>query len=68
MAKLRIKLTESQIEDHTDGICIACGHEQAGVEPDAERYNCESCGEQTVFGMEQAFLLGLVDLDDGTLA
>jgi len=35
------------------GFCIACGEDQEGCEPDAERYECESCGKRTVFGAEQ---------------
>jgi hypothetical protein len=37
------------------GFCISCGVEQDGCEPDAQRYECESCGERKVFGAE--FLL-----------
>ena len=36
-----------------DGICIACGEEAEGVEPDARRYTCEICGEDTVYGFEE---------------
>jgi rubrerythrin len=35
------------------GICRVCGNEQGGTEPDAERYACENCGAQQVFGAEQ---------------
>ncbi len=35
------------------GFCRACGAEQFGVEPDAERYECEACGEFTVYGAEE---------------
>lgn len=35
------------------GICRACGNEQGGTEPDAEKYECEACGEAQVFGAEQ---------------
>ena len=43
------------VEDamHSDdslGWCLACGSEAFGVEPDAERYSCEACGEHAVFG------------------
>ena len=41
-----------------DGICVACGEDQMGVEPDAERYKCEACGERQVYGGEQLVLLG----------
>lgn len=32
--------------------CVACGEPQEGVEPDAERYECECCGERKVYGAE----------------
>jgi hypothetical protein len=34
------------------GFCLSCGEEQDGCEPDAQRYECESCGERKVFGAE----------------
>jgi len=34
------------------GFCIACGDEASGCEPDAERYECESCGKKSVYGAE----------------
>jgi hypothetical protein len=43
------------------GYCIFC-HEftNSGVEPDAENYTCESCNNETVFGAEQALIMGLL--------
>jgi predicted RNA-binding Zn-ribbon protein involved in translation (DUF1610 family) len=41
------------------GFCTACGLEADGVEPDAQRYKCESCGELAVYGAEE-LLLGLI--------
>jgi predicted RNA-binding Zn-ribbon protein involved in translation (DUF1610 family) len=35
------------------GICIACGNEQAGVDPDARKYVCEACGKAKVYGVEE---------------
>ena len=40
------------------GICLACGFEQDGCEPDAENYTCESCGESCVMGAEQILIAG----------
>ena len=46
------------------GICIACGHEQEGVEPDARKYKCESCGQPKVYGAEELMLeMGMFDPD-----
>jgi hypothetical protein len=41
------------------GICIACGNEQDGCEPDARRYECEACGERKVFGAEELLISGM---------
>ena len=38
------------------GFCIRCGAEVDGVEPDARRYECESCGEPGVYGAEELLL------------
>ena len=38
------------------GICIACGHEQEGVEPDGREYECEDCGKLKVYGAEELML------------
>ena len=32
------------------GFCLTCGEEQEGCEPDAEKYECESCGARKVYG------------------
>ena len=34
------------------GFCTSCGAEQGGVEPDANGYTCESCGQPSVSGAE----------------
>jgi hypothetical protein len=39
------------------GFCLSCGLEQDGCEPDARRYQCESCGEHTVYGAEELLLM-----------
>lgn len=41
------------------GICLACGADADGCEPDAERYECEACGEKQVYGAEQLLMLGV---------
>ena len=43
--------------DDNLGICGACGQEAYGVEPDARKYPCESCGENRVHGAEEWLLL-----------
>lgn len=39
------------------GVCIACGIDVDGVEPDARRYECESCGENAVYGGEELLMM-----------
>jgi len=38
------------------GFCTSCGSEQHGVEPDANSYRCESCGQMAVSGAEDLLL------------
>jgi len=45
-------------EDDNLGACYLCGHTQDGVEPDAEKYQCEVCGLDGVYGAEQIILMG----------
>ncbi len=35
------------------GFCLACGLEHGGCEPDAREYECEACGEPTVYGADE---------------
>ena len=39
------------------GICVACGSDQDGVEPDARAYKCESCGQRAVYGAQELLSL-----------
>lgn len=39
------------------GFCLACGADADGVEPDAENYDCDECGESMVFGAEQVLIM-----------
>jgi hypothetical protein len=43
-----------------NGICLNCGHVQDGCEPDARNYKCEACGENKVFGAEEAVVTLMV--------
>ena len=64
----RHTVTMDEVEaDENEGICVVCGNRQGGCEPDAEKYVCEDCGREEVYGLEQAVLCGLVDVasDDG---
>ena len=38
------------------GFCITCGEEHYSCEPDAREYECEHCGEHSVYGAEEILL------------
>ncbi len=44
------------VADDYIGICVRCGREQEGVEPDTRKYECESCGANSVYGAEELLL------------
>ena len=47
---------ESMFGMENPGICLACGEERGGCEPDAEWYECECCGARMVFGAEELLI------------
>jgi predicted RNA-binding Zn-ribbon protein involved in translation (DUF1610 family) len=49
-----VKASKATLDD--PGFCICCGAEALGVEPDARRYECESCGESSIYGAEELLL------------
>ena len=55
---VKIDEKEGMSEIDGEGMCIACGSFQSGVEPDARKYECESCGEEKVYGIEELFIMG----------
>jgi hypothetical protein len=62
-------ISEGQYRNATnanDGWCTGCKEiiEGGGVEPDAEGYRCDQCDGMTVFGVEQALLMGLIDIGE----
>ena len=48
------------VNNSDEGFCLACSSTQVGVEPDARRYECESCGEHLVFGFQELLIMGLL--------
>ena len=65
MKENKIKVSIDQIieaveSDENIGFCLACGAETCGgVEPDARKYPCESCGERKVYGAQELLLMGV---------
>jgi hypothetical protein len=41
------------------GLCLACGADADGVEPDARKYICEVCDSPGVYGAEELLLMGV---------
>ena len=39
------------------GICIVCGADVDGVEPDAVAYRCDACGDIGVYGAEELLIM-----------
>ncbi len=39
------------------GFCTECGEEVEGVEPDAQKYECEHCGKRAVYGAEELLFM-----------
>jgi hypothetical protein len=54
---LETAMRQCQEDTGTQGVCLACGEEQTGVEPDARNYECESCGERQVCGCEEILIM-----------
>ncbi len=61
----RLQVSMDDLWDGRMGICLACGEEHHGIEPDACRYDCEVCGKPEVYGLEEAVLMGRVDIMEG---
>lgn len=65
---MSIRLTPEELQGHIDGydgFCLSC--EQwtvGGVEPDADQYHCDLCGEDAVMGAEEAMLTENIELTD----
>ena len=55
------RVIEAIEQDDDLGFCLGCGTEAFGVEPDAQGYECEECGENLVFGAEEILLMGEVE-------
>ena len=56
MERVMEAVQESWVSCSNPGFCLKCGYEQDGCEPDAEGYECESCGEHAVMGAENCLL------------
>jgi predicted RNA-binding Zn-ribbon protein involved in translation (DUF1610 family) len=50
------RVMEAVEADDNVGFCISCGEEAFYVEPDARKYECESCGEKKVYGASELLI------------
>jgi hypothetical protein len=50
----------AQLAENYGGYCVECRAEAYGVEPDARRYACESCGARAVYGAEELLIRGVI--------
>ena len=53
------------MNDNCEGLCVVCGSVASGVEPDAERYECECCGQLAVYGIPELLIMGRVEITGG---
>jgi hypothetical protein len=56
-------LTLEEYEARTGGeaFCIDCGEQYPDyLEPDADEVLCEDCGTETVYGIENLLVMGLI--------
>lgn len=63
-----IKMTEEEYLSLTNeygGVCLSCKDIVYNVEPDACNYHCESCGENQVFGVEEALMRADIQIANG---
>ena len=69
---MRTVITEEEYDRMTSGlgspgVCIGCGmvEEYAECEPDASEYECPECGENKLYGLEKAMMMGKVYILQG---
>ena len=58
-ADMLMAAVEGQIDGlGSPGYCVTCGTSREGVEPDAQRYLCEACGDEAgVYGAEHLLMM-----------
>lgn len=62
-----MKLTENEYREHRNeynGYCTECDDigRWGCTEPDAENYECEECGESKAMGIDNALIMGHLDI------
>ena len=64
-----MELTADEYANHcesNDGYCCKCRDitRYGDTEPDACRYECPDCADHTCFGIEEALMMGLIEITD----
>ena len=65
---VRVVMPEAEyhyMDENCEGLCVACGEVASGVEPDAERCECEHCGQMAVYGIPELLIMGRVEITGG---
>ena len=65
-------MNEEEYQNHCEeynGYCKNCKDVTlfGSVEPDSRKRQCETCGLNCVYGMEESMLMGLIELQDDLL-
>lgn len=60
----KAELSRVVFNDNNEGWCVGCGEFHIGVEPDATRYDCELCGANKVYGLEQLLMMNLIEVEE----
>ncbi len=50
-------ILDAVMRDDHRGFCLSCGEEAFNVEPDARKYECDTCGERQVYGAEELLIM-----------
>jgi len=63
-----MKMSEEEYRENSDdynGYCTNCKDigRYGSTEPDARNYECEDCGKKTCFGIEEALVMGLIEIE-----
>ena len=62
-----IAITEEEyreLSEDSGGYCRYCRQPAYGVEPDAQGYTCEGCGQPAVYGIEELLIRGEIEFKE----
>ena len=58
LARLDDALSRYDTTLDNPGFCLTCGADADNCEPDARRYTCEACENESVYGAQECLLAG----------